>query len=171
MLEEASSASEQTVALAVRDGDESVYTARAIAQRSLAVTVPVGRRLPLLSTSTGRAMLTFDTPQEIDGLIESSHPILLTDKTTIDPNLLRRELELVRSRGYALVEQEVEIGVRSLAVPFFDNKQKVAGAITALTSMSALTTKKLLSDILPIVQNVAEQLQIAMKAGRSDIQS
>ncbi|MGN5666444.1 IclR family transcriptional regulator C-terminal domain-containing protein, partial [Xanthomonas citri pv. mangiferaeindicae] len=66
---------------------------------------------------------------------------------------------------------EVEVGVRSLAVPFFDNKQKVAGAITALTSMSAVTTKKLLSDILPIVQNVADQLQIAMKAGRSDIQS
>ncbi|WP_346891195.1 IclR family transcriptional regulator C-terminal domain-containing protein [uncultured Roseibium sp.] len=171
LLDEASAISGQTVALAVRDGDVSVYTARAIAQRSLAVTVPVGRRLPLLSTSTGRAMLAFDPAEQIDALIESSQPILLTDKTNVDPNLLRRELELVRNHGYALVEQEVEVGVRSLAVPFFDNNQRVAGAITALTSMSAVTTKQLLSDILPVVQNVADQMQIALKAGRTDINS
>lgn len=169
LLEAASAASEQTVALAVRDGTESVYTARAIAQRALAVTVPVGRRLPLISTSTGRAMLAFDTPEAIDRLIESSRPVLLTDKTTVDPQLLRRELELVRSRGYALVEQEVEVGVRSLAVPFFDSQQKVAGAVTALTSMSAVSTRQLLSDIFPIVRHVAVQLETALKAGRGDV--
>lgn len=170
-LEQASTEIEQTVALAIRDGNESVYTARSIPQRSLAVTVPVGRRLPLLSTSTGRAMLAFDTPEEIEAVIEGSRPILLTDKTTIDPALLRKELELVRARGYALVEQEVEVGVRSLAVPFFDNNQKVAGAVTALTSMSAVSTKQLLSTIFPIIQNVAEEMQTALRAHQSDILS
>ncbi len=171
LLEQASAASEQTIALAVRDGAESVYTARAIPQRALAVTVPVGRRLPLVSTSTGRAMLAFDSPEAIDRLIESSHPVQLTDKTTVDPQVLRRQLDLVRSRGYALVEQEVEVGVRSLAVPIFDNRHKVAGAVTALTSMSAITSRQLLSDVFPIVRQTANELENALKAGRGDVRT
>jgi len=167
LLEEASNLSGQTVALAVRDGTESVYTARAIPPRSLSVTVPVGRRLPLVSTSTGRAMLAFAPQATIEQVLSGSHLVPLTEKTTLDPDSLRRELELVRSRGYALVEQEVEVGVRSLAMPFFDGNQQVAGAVTALTSMSALTTKQLLADVLPLVRHITSELEVALKAGRT----
>lgn len=166
LLEEASARCGQTVALAVRDGGESVYTARAIAQRALAVTVPVGRRLPLLSTSTGRAMLAFDTPEAIEHVLQTRRPAPLTSKTELDPASLRRALEAVRRHGYALVEQEVEVGVRSLALPIFDANQHVAASVTVLTSMSALTMSQLLAEVLPLVRGVASQLQEALKMGR-----
>jgi len=165
MLEEVSRATGQTTTFAIRDGTESVYLARAIAPRSLAVSVPVGRRLPLVSTSTGRAMLAFARPVEIDQMIKQIKPVKLTGLTNLDPAALRQELALVRDRGYALVEQEVEVGVRSLAVPVFDKNGKIAAAVAVLTSMSALTADRLIGDVLPEVQKIAEQVRTALKAG------
>jgi IclR family pca regulon transcriptional regulator len=112
-------------------------------------------------------MLAFDPPAAIEDLIRRTDIAPITANTTVDPSALRQELALVRSRGYALVEQEIEVGVRSLALPIFDRSQQVVAAVTALTSMSALTTEQLHADVQPLLRHVVDELEATLQAGRT----
>ncbi|MBD3924226.1 IclR family transcriptional regulator [Nocardioides cavernae] len=107
----------ETVNLAQPDGNEVVYVARLLNDDLLALRLVVGSRLPMVSSSLGRAILAFMPPDARDAVLDSSDFPKLTTHTLTDRARLMDRLKEIRERGYALNDQEVAVGVRGVAAP------------------------------------------------------
>ena len=117
VLEEVATRLHESSSMTVLDGDEIVYVARAAAERIISVGLSVGSRLPAYCTAMGRVLLAFAPDAELDSYVSRIELKRQTPHTIIEVALLRRELQRVRAEGYALVDQELELGLRSIAVP------------------------------------------------------
>src|SRR6185295_4620622 len=106
---------------AVLDGEEVVYVARSASrQRIIGVALSVGTRLPAHATSMGQVLLASLLPAELDRYFRAARPARFTAKTRVSRREIEARLEEVRRQGYALSDQELEEGLRSLAVPLHD---------------------------------------------------
>src|SRR5690606_19217705 len=117
VLERISGESHESCSLAVLDEDDIVYVARAATQRILSIAISVGTRLPAACTSMGRALLAFSPDDVRARFLARVRLVRHTPHTIVGKAELKAELERVRRQGYALVDQELELGLRSLAVP------------------------------------------------------
>lgn len=122
----------------VRDEDEIVYIARAAQQRLMAINLMPGSRLPAFCTSMGRVMLAALPEPEAFALLSRAPLTARTPKTCTAPDQLMAELALVRRQGYALIEEEVEIGLCSVAVPLRDSHRRCIGALNMGLPRAAL---------------------------------
>lgn len=124
--------SEQTgesTSVAVLDGPDVVYVARFAVYRIMSLAISVGTRLPAYATSMGRAILAFSPAEQIDAYLADASLQPLTALTITDPTALRAELDRVRAQGWALVDQELEEGLRSIAAPLRDADGQVVAAL------------------------------------------
>jgi DNA-binding IclR family transcriptional regulator len=119
----------QPVNLSIRQADEIVYIERAVSERSgMQVVRAVGGRAPLHLTSVGKLFLAADTSRAIQGYVSRTGLAGHTRNSITEPALLERELALVRARGYARDNEELELGVRCIAAGIRDDSgQLVAG--------------------------------------------
>ena len=117
LLEEVSTRLHESCSMTVLDGDEIVYVARAATQRIISVGLSVGSRLPAYCTSMGRVLLAYSPEADIDAYLQRVPLARQTPQTITEVALLRRELQQVRAAGYAIVDQELELGLRAIAVP------------------------------------------------------
>jgi DNA-binding IclR family transcriptional regulator len=119
----------QPVNLSIRQADEIVYIERAVSERSgMQVVRAVGGRAPLHLTSVGKLFLAADSGRAIQGYVARTGLAGHTRNSITDPALLERELALVRARGYARDNEELELGVRCIAAGIRDDSgQLVAG--------------------------------------------
>jgi DNA-binding IclR family transcriptional regulator len=119
----------QPVNLSIRQADEIVYIERAVSERSgMQVVRAVGGRAPLHLTSVGKLFLAADSTRVIQGYVSRTGLAGHTRNSITDPALLERELALVRARGYARDNEELELGVRCIAAGIRDDSgQLVAG--------------------------------------------
>src|SRR5215212_5174015 len=101
--------------MTVLDGDEIVYVVRAATQRIISVGLAVGSRLPAYCTSMGRVLLAFSSDDDLDAYLQRVRLTRQTPRTITEQAVLRRKLQRVRSDGYAIVDQELELGLRSIA--------------------------------------------------------
>ena len=138
--------------LSVLDGDETVCVARVAPPRIMNVAMPVGTRLPAYATCVGRVLLAELAPQDLDAYLGRVELRALTPATLTSPARLRAELNRVRRRRWALVDQELERGLRSAAAPVRDaagnviaaaNVGALAGRITVATLRKALVPRLL----------------------------
>jgi len=138
----------------VLDGDETVCVARVAPPRIMNVAMAVGTRLPAYATCVGRVLLAELSPQELDAYFDRVELRPLTPATLTSPGTLRAELGRVRRRRWALVDQELERGLRSAAAPVRDaagnviaaaNVGALAGRITVATLRKALVPPLLAS--------------------------
>ena len=113
------------------DGDV-VYIARAETKRIMSVTLSVGSRLPAYCTSMGRVLLASIPPGELDAYLEREALKAYTERTVTDTGASRKVIEQVRQRGHALVDQELEVALRSIAVPV----RNASGAVVAAMNTS-----------------------------------
>ncbi|MGW4024463.1 IclR family transcriptional regulator domain-containing protein [Streptomyces sp. NPDC005009] len=119
----------ESASLAVLDGTEVHYVARAAAQQITSARITPGTRLPAYATSMGRVLLA-DLPEaDRRERIDASHPRALTPHTLTSPDALAAVLDSVAREEHALVEQELEAGLRSLAVPVRDRDGRAVGAV------------------------------------------
>lgn len=131
VLEDVSAHLGESVSAAVLDGTDIVYIARAHIRRIMRINLNVGTRLPAYATSMGRVLLAYLPEQEThQGLRFPLQP--LTPHTVTNPDELMSALQTVRQRGWSLVEHELEVGLRSLAVPVFGPEGVVAAMNVAL---------------------------------------
>lgn len=107
----------ETANLAALDGDEMVYVAQAPSPHPMRMFMEVGRRVSLHDTGVGKAMLSRMTDVEVMAIIGRTGMRGQTARAITDPLLLLKDLEAVRLRGYALDDEEHEVGVRCVAVP------------------------------------------------------
>ena len=116
----------ESCSLSVLDGGDVVYVARVPTRRIMAVAINVGTRFPAYATSMGRVLLAAQTPEALDAYLRGTELEAITPKTIVDPDRLRTVLRRVSAQGYAVVDQELEVGLRSMAVPVRLNGRVVA---------------------------------------------
>lgn len=148
-LERLSEAIGESASASILDGTEIVYVARAATRRIMSVGLSVGIRLPASCTSMGRVLLAALEPDEARRRIEASPRRALTAQTITDPDRLMACLDQVRAEGHALIDQELEVGLVSIAVPVIDRTGRTLAAINVGTHASRFPPATLVSDILP----------------------
>ena len=128
-LERISESCNESCSLSILEGDEVVYLARSARKRIMSVDLSVGSLLPAYCTSMGRVLLAALPEDEMCNRLARAKLQRFTPHTIVDPDSLREILNGVRRQGFAIVDQELEIGLRSLAVPVFGAGGKVVAAM------------------------------------------
>jgi IclR family pca regulon transcriptional regulator len=154
----------ESCSAAVLDGADIVYVARVPTRtRIMSITLGLGSRLPAHLTSMGRVLLAALPGAELDvrltalGAVEAR-----TERTLTDVAALRRAIAKVRTQGFALLDQELEPGVRSVAVPVHGPGGAVIAALNVGTHASRVTMDDLKGRVLPALKETAEAVSRAM---------
>lgn len=153
-LEEITAETGESSSLGVLDGHDVTYVARSAAKhRLMAITLSVGTRLPAAYTSMGRILLAQLSDEDLDHFLATISLEPFTDKTVTDVKELRRRIVEARQQGYAISDQELDSGLRSIAVPVFDAKQHLMGAINISTNAARVDLDTLVNIYLPVIQS------------------
>lgn len=154
----------ESCSVSVLDGTDIVYVARVpTAARIMSINLGIGTRLPAFATSMGRVLLAGLPNAEIRRLQAQVSPLpRYTAKTITEPDALLREIEQVRRQGWALVDQELEQGLRSVAVPVIDCAGMPIAALNVGTHASRWTIQKLTQEALPLLKQTAAQISALM---------
>jgi IclR family pca regulon transcriptional regulator len=146
----------------VLDDLEIVYVAHASANRPTRLSSAPGSRYPAYATSMGRALLAHQPDTRIDGYFQRATMRKLTEYTETDPAALRRILDGVRDRGFALVENELDYGLISIAVPVYGP----GGRVVAAASCSDVTVKvdgsQLVEERLPTLRAAVKRIEATL---------
>ncbi len=149
----------QSTSVAILDGAEIVYVARAAQRKVMSIALMPGSRLPAYCTSMGRVMLAALPEDKARELLES-HPLQRrTDRTLHDVQTITTELARVRMQGYAAVDQEVEQSLRSIAVPVKNARGSVVAALNTGLAASSEPMPSVIEAYLPPLQQVSNELR------------
>jgi IclR family pca regulon transcriptional regulator len=157
-LEEVTLETKESSSASVLDGHEIVYVARVQTRRIMSISLGIGSRLPAFCTSMGRVLLAHLPPEALEKYFKTVKLQRFTDKTICDPLALRKELNDVSKQGYALVDQELEIGLRSLAVPVLAGGARVIAAINIGTQAARTSKREILQHFLPVLSKAAKNI-------------
>jgi len=119
----------ESTSVSILDGDEIVYVARAAQRRVMSISLMPGSRLPAYCTSMGRVMLAAMPETAARGILENRPLLPRTPRTVTDIDRILTELQRIRADGFAVIDQEVEIGLRSLGVPLRGSRGQVVAAL------------------------------------------
>ncbi|WP_336367504.1 IclR family transcriptional regulator domain-containing protein [Marinobacter sp. C2H3] len=160
VLEDITAELGESSSLSVLDGDEVVYLVRSAApHRLMAITLSVGTRLPAVYTSMGRVLLAQLTDEALTAMLAQVPLHHHTPSSITDPEALRAAIEAVRGQGYCVVDQELDLGLRSVAVPVFDGAGALIGAINISTNAARVSLETLKTVYLPRLQQAAADIR------------
>lgn len=148
----------ETAYIAVVRDDAVVYLRAVEANQTVRVVSRVGHRLPVFATAVGKAQAAFWKPEELDPFLRRSTLREFTPNTITDEGALREELRETARRGYALDNEEYELGVRCVAAPVYDYTGRVRGSITVSGPSSRMSDKRVTKEIVPAVMEGARQI-------------
>jgi IclR family pca regulon transcriptional regulator len=163
-LDDVSARTGESCSLAVLNGGQVLFVARAPARRMIKIHIGVGSRLPAQATSLGKVLLAHLAPARLDGVLAGIDFVRYTEDTIVDPAGLRRELEQVRDRGYSTVFGELEGDVASVAVPVFGAHGTVVAAVNASTYTSRLREEGAIAALLEHLRRAADRIGGALRA-------
>ena len=149
----------ESSSLSVLDGRDIVYVARVPASRIMTVAVNVGTRLPAYATSMGRVLLAGLDDAALEEHLSGLELEAFTPHTVATVDDLRARLAEVRRQGYALVDQELEHGLRSLAAPVRDRGGTVVAAVNVSSQTSRVTRDKARRELLPPLLRAASEIE------------
>ena len=156
-----------SASMAVLDGTDIRYTARAASERIMAVRIDVGTRLPAYATAMGRVLLAGLPAEQRTALLAAEELRPLTDRTVTDRAELAVLLEQVAARGYAMVSDELENGLRSIAVAIRDREGRTVAAVNAAMHSHRQSPEQTCADILPALRETAARIEADLRvAGR-----
>ena len=141
-----------TVHLAAYSNNEIVYIDKVDMPSAIIIYSQVGKRAPMYCTGVGKAVLAFLNPEKQQEFIENLNFERYTDNTIIRSDDLERELQKIRSQGFAFDNEEIEVGLRCIAAPIFNHKSDPIAAI----SVSAPIARLAIENIDQIAQNVVK---------------
>lgn len=144
----------QSTSVSILDETEIVYLARAAQRRVMSIGLMPGSRLPAHCTSMGRVLLAALPEAEARGLIERSDLSPRTPFSLTDPEEIMARLVQVRAEGYALIDQEVELGLRSIAVPLISARGRVVAALNTGVAAVQGSAEALVELYLPALLKV-----------------
>lgn len=156
-----------SASLAVLTGDDIQYTARVATGRIMSVNITLGTRFPAYAASMGRVLLAALPPEERAARLARTEPRALTPRTVTDRAELAALLERVEHDGYALVDEELEEGLRSLAVPVRDRTGRAVAAVNVAMHSSRRSVERCLTEVLPELRATAGSIEADLRiAGR-----
>lgn len=159
VLEHISELLHESSSMSMLDGGEIVYVARSAASRILAAGLSVGSRLPAYCTSMGRVLLAALPDDKLEAYLRDLKPRSYTAKTITRLPQLKKAILQVRKDGYAIVDEELEAGLRSIAVPVSTRGNDVVAAINVGTHTSRVDRATLTGRCLPALQEGARALR------------
>jgi IclR family pca regulon transcriptional regulator len=173
VMEDLSDALDEMSLAAVLDGEWVVYVARATARRVISVDLDVGSRLPAYCMSTGRVLLAAMADEELDRWLAGLNPVRYTDLTVTSKRRLRESVLETREKGWSLVDQEYEIGFRSLSVPIVDGTGQTVAALNVCCPSPRVSLEDMEARFLPEMQSAAREItealgQVDLRRGREN---
>lgn len=157
-MEEVAATVHESCSISVLDGTDIVYVARVPTKRIMSISLSIGARLPAYPTSMGRVLLAGLDSAGLDRYLSEVTLEPLTPRTVTSKQQLRRILDEVREQGWAMIDQEVEVGLRSVAAPIRDHSRRTTAAINISSHVSRVTMKELRNRHLPIVLQSADRI-------------
>jgi IclR family transcriptional regulator, pca regulon regulatory protein len=149
----------ESSSVSVLDGGDIVYVAREPTRRIMTVAISVGTRFPAYATSMGRVLLAGLPDEALDDYLGAVQLRSFTSGTVSDAGALRAELQRVRRQGWAVVDQELEHGLRSVAAPIRGSSGDVVAAVNLSTAASARTLEAIRRDLLPALLETAAAIE------------
>jgi IclR family pca regulon transcriptional regulator len=158
-LERLSAEVHESSSVSLLEGTEIVYVARVAVSRIMTVTINVGTRFPAYATSMGHALLAGLDAAALDRYLEEANLERLTAHTLTSPAALRAELAEVRAQGWAMVDQELEEGLRSVAAPIRDRSGTVVAAVNVSTHAGRTTRESVREEMVPPLLAAAQRIE------------
>lgn len=143
IVEQIARTTQEHVSVGVRDGDDIVHIVRSRYSHIASLSIRPGSRVPMYCTGSGRLWLACLEPAALDGYFQRNPPRAVTPYTLTDEALVRGEIEQARERGYVLVDQEYEVGMRVLSVPLIDREGRLQAALTVTTHASRMSVEEM----------------------------
>jgi len=149
----------ESSSVSVLDGADIVYVARFAVSRIMTVSITVGTRFPAYATSMGHVLLAGLGEDALTAYLADAALTPFTSQTITSPERLRAELAQVREQGWALVDQELEEGLRSIAAPLRDRSGTVIAAVNVSTHASRTSVDALRRDMLPPLLAACDRIE------------
>jgi len=149
----------ESSSVSILDDHEIVYVARAAQKKVMSISLMPGSRLPAYCTSMGRVLLAALPEVEAQAILTRAPLPARTPRTITDPQALMEELARIRDQGFAVVDQEVELGLRSIAVPLLDARGRVLAALNLGLPAIAGDSGDLASRYLPALQTIQREIK------------
>jgi IclR family pca regulon transcriptional regulator len=149
----------ESSSMAVLEGDEILYVARSTTTtRLMSIDLGLGSRLPAYCSSMGRVLLADLAATDLDAYLSHVSLVKLTHRTVSTASELKRVLAAVRRQDYAVVDQELELGLRSIAVPVKDDTGRSIAAINVGTQSARVSIPEMEAKFLPALRAAASEL-------------
>jgi IclR family pca regulon transcriptional regulator len=163
LLDRVSAAVHESCSMAILDGDDIVYVARSSSStRIMSIDLAIGSRLPAFCTSMGRVLLAGLPSAELIDYLKRLRATPFTPRTLVTKDKLREAIEAVRDAGFSLVDQELEVGLRSIAVPVIDARCHVAAAVNISAQAPRVSVGDLEKRCLPPLRAAASELALLL---------
>jgi IclR family pca regulon transcriptional regulator len=163
-LEQLAETVRETTSASVLDGTDIVFVVRVETKRIMSMTLGVGSRLPAWATAMGRVLLADLPPARLDAYFAQVKLDRLSERTVTNKRELRRIIEQARKQGYTLVDQEVEEGVRSVAVPIKSPGGRAEAALTVCSHASRVSVERIMEEFLPLVLDTSKKITRSLGA-------
>ena len=158
LMKELSERLGESCSAAILQGAEVVYVARVPTRRIMSVGISVGSRLPAFHTAVGRVQLGFLDPSEVWRRLKSLRIEPMTPSTITDPQALFDRVRDDHAQGFSIVDEELERGLRAIAVPILDRQGEVVAGLNLSTHSTRTTRNEMREKFLPELRAVAEQI-------------
>ncbi len=156
LMEELVEQTGESCSAATLDLPDIVYVARVPTRRIMTISLTVGSRLPVHATSMGRVLLADLPEKELERFLAETPLPSVTEHTITDPDELAAEVATVRQQGWAFVNQELELGLCSIAVPIKGAGCRTIAALNTSASILRVSTSDFLDRIRPALLNTAD---------------
>ena len=155
----------ESSSISVLDGFDVVYVAHVPTKRIMTVSISIGTRFPAYATSMGRVLLAGLPEPSLEDYLDQLTIVSLTDQTVTSRAELREVIADVANQGWALVDQELEHGLRSIAVPIRDASGNTIAAMNVSAHASRVTVSALKREFLPPLRAAAERIEADLSVG------
>jgi IclR family transcriptional regulator, pca regulon regulatory protein len=163
-LEELVAKVRESSSISVLDGHHIVYVARVPTKRIMTVAISVGTRFPAYATSMGRVLLAGMSPEDLDRYLAEADLAPITARTVTEPDRLREIVAEVGRQGYAIVDQELEEGLRAIAAPIHGAGGAVTAAINLSAHASRVSPSAMRAELLPALLETAARIEADLKS-------
>ena len=151
---------EESVSVAVLERREIRYIARVPARRIMSINLEVGSKLPAHATSMGKVLLSGLSADELKEMYGSGEMAPFTKNTITQLGALQESLEQVRADGFALADEELELGLRSVSAPIRDHNATIIAAMNVSASTARISVDELRDNIAPLLIAAANEISV-----------
>jgi IclR family transcriptional regulator, pca regulon regulatory protein len=166
-MEELVEQTHESCSAATLDLPDIVYVARVPTRRIMTIALGIGSRLPAHATSMGRVLLADLPDDELDAYLATGPFQAYTERTTVQPDALRTVVRRVRDQGWSMIDQELEMGLRSISAPIRGADGRTIAALNIAAAAPRVALDELRGRFLPVMLRTAEHISLAFsRSGR-----